>query len=248
MKRKFLTWMLTLGCVLAMTGCANNDTAQAITQSTEQSESADADSSAGQQAEDASEQAEDNSEQTEDTSEQDLENNPEYIALMEKISQSKAGVPDENGNFTIGTFGSLHSASISLLPDQEYNVSATNYLITETPEAEDNNYTHIQYSFVEDATEEAIANSATDDEQYQEDQYDDVEISSVQTADVNGMSVSWVKHSYTYSYFSEYAKYYGWTMVDDHTGFLIYIEIYGDVGMDTDDNLLNEAFQGVTLT
>ena len=168
--------------------------------------------------------------------------------LMEKISQSKAGVPDENGNFTIGTFGSLHSASISLLPDQEYNVSATNYLITETPEAEDNNYTHIQYSFVEDATEEAIANSATDDEQYQEDQYDDVEISSVQTADVNGMSVSWVKHSYTYSYFSEYAKYYGWTMVDDHTGFLIYIEIYGDVGMDTDDNLLNEAFQGVTLT
>ncbi|MFR6329341.1 MAG: hypothetical protein ACLUOI_11315 [Eisenbergiella sp.] len=35
-------------------------------------------------------------------------------------------------------------------------------------------------------------------------------------------------------------------MVDDHTGFLIYIEIYGDVGMDTDDNL-NEAFQGVTL-
>lgn len=241
MKRKFLTWMLTLGCVLAMTGCANNDTAQEITQSTEQNESANTASSGEQQTEDSAEQAE-------DSAEQDLEANPEYIALMEKISQSKAGVPDENGNFTIGTFGSLHSASISLLPDQEYNVSATNYLITETPEAEDNNYTHIQYSFVEDATEEAIANSATDDEQYQEDQYDDVEISSVQTADVNGMSVSWVKHSYTYSYFSEYAKYYGWTMVDDHTGFLIYIEIYGDVGMDTDDNLLNEAFQGVTLT
>lgn len=241
MKRKFLTWMLTLGCVLAMTGCANNDTAQEITQSTEQNESANTASSGEQQTEDSAEQAE-------DSAEQDLEDNPEYIALMEKISQSKAGVPDENGNFTIGTFGSLHSASISLLPDQEYNVSATNYLITETPEAEDNNYTHIQYSFVEDATEEAIANSATDDEQYQEDQYDDVEISSVQTADVNGMSVSWVKHSYTYSYFSEYAKYYGWTMVDDHTGFLIYIEIYGDVGMDTDDNLLNEAFQGVTLT
>lgn len=241
MKRKFLTWMLTLGCVLAMTGCANNDTAQEITQSTEQNESANTASSGEQQTEDRAEQAE-------DSAEQDLEDNPEYIALMEKISQSKAGVPDENGNFTIGTFGSLHSASISLLPDQEYNVSATNYLITETPEAEDNNYTHIQYSFVEDTTEEAIANSATDDEQYQEDQYDDVEISSVQTADVNGMSVSWVKHSYTYSYFSEYAKYYGWTMVDDHTGFLIYIEIYGDVGMDTDDNLLNEAFQGVTLT
>ncbi len=241
MKRKFLTWMLTLGCVLAMTGCANNDTAQEITQSTEQNESANTASSGEQQTEDSAEQAE-------DSAEQDLEDNPEYIALMEKISQSKAGVPDENGNFTIGTFGSLHSASISLLPDQEYNVSATNYLITETPEAEDNNYTHIQYSFVEDATEEAIANSATDDEQYQEDQYDDVEISSIQTADVNGMSVSWVKHSYTYSYFSEYAKYYGWTMVDDHTGFLIYIEIYGDVGMDTDDNLLNEAFQGVTLT
>ena len=241
MKRKFLTWMLTLGCVLAMTGCANNDTAQEITQSTEQNESANTASSGEQQTEDSAEQAE-------DSAEQDLEDNPEYIALMEKISQSKAGIPDENGNFTIGTFGSLHSASISLLPDQEYNVSATNYLITETPEAEDNNYTHIQYSFVEDATEEAIANSATDDEQYQEDQYDDVEISSVQTADVNGMSVSWVKHSYTYSYFSEYAKYYGWTMVDDHTGFLIYIEIYGDVGMDTDDNLLNEAFQGVTLT
>ena len=234
MKRKFLTWMLTFGCALAMTGCANNDTAQEISQSTEQNESANTASSGEQQ--------------TEDSAEQDLEDNPEYIALMEKISQSKAGVPDENGNFTIGTFGSLHSASISLLPDQEYNVSATNYLITETPEAEDNNYTHIQYSFVEDATEEAIANSATDDEQYQEDQYDDVEISSVQTADVNGMSVSWVKHSYTYSYSSEYAKYYGWTMVDDHTGFLIYIEIYGDVGMDTDDNLLNEAFQGVTLT
>ena len=241
MKRKFLTWMLTLGCVLAMTGCANNDTAQEITQSTEQNESANTASSGEQQTEDSAEQAE-------DSAEQDLENNPEYIALMEKISQSKAGIPDENGNFTIGTFGSLHSASISLLPDQEYNVSATNYLITETPEAEDNNYTHIQYSFVEDTTEEAIANSATDDEQYQEDQYDDVEISSIQTADVNGMSVSWVKHSYTYSYFSEYAKYYGWTMVDDHTGFLIYIEIYGDVGMDTDDNLLNEAFQGVTLT
>lgn len=241
MKRKFLTWMLTLGCVLAMTGCANNDTTQEITQSTEQNESANTASSGEQQTEDSAEQAE-------DSAEQDLEDNPEYIALMEKISQSKAGIPDENGNFTIGTFGSLHSASISLLPDQEYNVSATNYLITETPEAEDNNYTHIQYSFVEDATEEAIANSATDDEQYQEDQYDDVEISSVQTADVNGMSVSWVKHSYTYSYFSEYAKYYGWTMVDDHTGFLIYIEIYGDVGMDTDDNLLNEAFQGVTLT
>ena len=241
MKRKFLTWMLTLGCVLAMTGCANNDTAQEITQSTEQNESANTASSGEQQTEDSAEQAE-------DSAEQDLEDNPEYIALMEKISQSKAGVPDENGNFTIGTFGSLHSASISLLPDQEYNVSATNYLITETPEAEDNNYTHIQYSFVEDTTEEAIANSATDDEQYQEDQYDDVEISSIQTADVNGMSVSWVKHSYTYSYFSEYAKYYGWTMVDDHTGFLIYIEIYGDVGMDTDDNLLNEAFQGVILT
>lgn len=241
MKRKFLTWMLTLGCVLAMTGCANNDTAQEITQSTEQNESANTASSGEQQTEDSAEQAE-------DSAEQDLEDNPEYIALMEKISQSKAGVPDENGNFTIGTFGSLHSASISLLPDQEYNVSATNYLITETPEAEDNNYTHIQYSFVEDATEEAIANSATDDEQYQKDQYDDVEISSIQTADVNGMSVSWVKHSYTYSYFSEYVKYYGWTMVDDHTGFLIYIEIYGDVGMDTDDNLLNEAFQGVTLT
>lgn len=241
MKKKFLTWMLTLGCVLAMTGCANNDTAQEITQSTEQNESANTASSGEQQTEDSAEQAE-------DSTEQDLEDNPEYIALMEKISQSKAGLPDENGNFTIGTFGSLHSASISLLPDQEYNVSATNYLITETPEAEDNNYTHIQYSFVEDTTEEAIANSATDDEQYQEDQYDDVEISSIQTADVNGMSVSWVKHSYTYSYFSEYAKYYGWTMVDDHTGFLIYIEIYGDVGMDTDDNLLNEAFQGVTLT
>ncbi len=241
MKRKFLTWMLTFGCALAMTGCANNDTAQEITQSTEQNESANTASSGEQQTEDSAEQAE-------DSAEQDLEDNPEYIALMEKISQSKAGVPDENGNFTIGTFGSLHSASISLLPDQEYNVSATNYLITETPEAEDNNYTHIQYSFVEDTTEEAIANSATDDEQYQEDQYDDVEISSIQTADVNGMSVSWVKHSYTYSYFSEYAKYYGWTMVDDHTGFLIYIEIYGDVGMDTDDNLLNEAFQGVTLT
>ena len=241
MKKKFLTWMLTFGCALAMTGCANNDTAQEITQSTEQNESANTASSGEQQTEDSAEQAE-------DSAEQDLEDNPEYIALMEKISQSKAGIPDENGNFTIGTFGSLHSASISLLPDQEYNVSATNYLITETPEAEDNNYTHIQYSFVEDATEEAIANSATDDEQYQEDQYDDVEISSVQTADVNGMSVSWVKHSYTYSYSSEYAKYYGWTMVDDHTGFLIYIEIYGDVGMDTDDNLLNEAFQGVTLT
>ena len=243
MKKTFLAWMLALGCGLAMSGCSNNDTAQAITQNTEQDESADTASSGEQQTENST----NSTAQAEDNSEQDLEDNPEYIALMEKISQSKAGVPDENGNYTIGTYGSLHSASISLLPDQEFNVSATNYLISETPETEHNNYTHIQYSFVEDVTEEAIENSATTDEPYQEDQYSDLEISAVQTTDINGMSVSWVKQSYTYSYFTEYAKYYGWTMVDDHTGFLIYIEICGDSGMDTDDSLLTNAFQGVTL-
>lgn len=233
MKKKFLVWILAFGWALAMSGCANNGAAQADAQSAAEEKAAVTGSS---------EQP-----QTESSSEEDLEDNPEYIALMEKIRKSKAGIPDENGNYTIGTYSTLHSADIQLLPDQVYNISATNYLITHNSEEEDTDYTHIQYSFVEDATKEEVEKSATDDGQYQEDRYSDVEISPVQTADVNGMTVSWVKHNYTYSYFTKYMKYYGWTEADDHTMFLIYIEICGDACAEASDSLLTEAFQGVVI-
>ncbi len=233
MKKKFLIWILAAGCAFSVTGCGNNGAAQPIAQSAEQEEPAPESSSSNPQ--------------TSSDSEQNLENNPEYIALMEKISRSKAGVPDENGNYTIGTYGSLHSASITLLPDQAFDISATNYLITKNPDAEDTDYTQVQYSFAEDVSKEEIESSATDDTQYQEERYSDVEISSVQTMDVNGMSVSWVKHSYTYSYFTQYTQYYAWTEADEHTIFLVRIEICGDAGLDAGDNLLTQAFQGVSI-
>ena len=164
MKKKFLIWILAAGCAFSVTGCGNNGAAQPIAQSAEQEEPAPESSSLNPQ--------------TSSDSEQNLENNPEYIALMEKIRRSKAGVPDENGNYTIGTYGSLHSASITLLPDQAFDISATNYLITKNPDAEDTDYTQVQYSFAEDVSKEEIESSATDDTQYQEERYSDVEIIS----------------------------------------------------------------------
>ncbi len=233
MKKNIIVWVLAFAVACSVTACSNaedSDTARGIAGGTTQEEETDA-------GEDGSlEEAEEST---------DLEDNPEYIALREKISQSKAGIPDENGNYTIGTYVDLHSASIHPLTDQAFDISATNYLITENPDAEDTDYTQVQYSFPENATTEKIEQAATSAESYQEDDYSDVEMGAVQTADVNGMTVSWVKNSCVYRYFTQYTRYYGWTEVDDHTLFLVFIEVCGDVGMTVDDGILTEAFEGL---
>lgn len=268
MKKKFIACMIAAGCAVALSGCSINKAVQTIGQVAQQgtddisenavqedavdNKSAGSDEISGGENTEQEENTADSSsseEPSDGSAEEELENNPEYIALREKIAQSKAGVPDENGNYIIGAFESLHSATISLLPDQAYKISATNYLISETPDAEDDNYTHIQYSLEENVSVDEIEMSALDDEIYSGEKYKDVEISPVQTMDVNGRTVSWVRHSYDYSYFSEYAEYYGWTAVDDNTVFLIYIEVCSDTDIDTavTDALLTEAFEGVVL-
>lgn len=236
MRKKIVVWILAFALACSVTACSNaedSDTDGAVTGSASQEGGTDAE-------EDGSPE-----EAAESTA---LEENPEYIALREKISQSKAGVPDENGNYTIGTYVDLHSASIRLLPDQAFDISATNYLITENLDAEDTDYTQVQYAFPENATTEKMEQAATSEEPYQKDDYSEVEMGSVQTADVNGMTISWVKNSYVYRYFTQYTQFYGWTEVDDHTIFMISIEICGDVGMTVEDGILTEAFKGVTLS